>query len=92
MTTSRPSTVVSRLAAPAVVAGAAAAGCAAVWFGDPTTPGGVLPVCPLKALTGLDCPGCGGLRMAYSLMHGDVLGALRYNAVGLVAVGFLAVC
>ncbi|SII99165.1 Protein of uncharacterised function (DUF2752) [Mycobacteroides abscessus subsp. bolletii] len=92
MTTSRPSAVVSRLAAPAVVAGVVAAGCAAVWFGDPTTPGGVLPVCPLKALTGLDCPGCGGLRMAYSLMHGDVLGALRYNAVGLVAVGFLAVC
>ncbi|WP_131724959.1 DUF2752 domain-containing protein, partial [Mycobacteroides abscessus] len=71
MTTSRPSTVVSRLAAPAAVAGAVAAGCAAVWFGDPTTPGGVLPVCPLKALTGLDCPGCGGLRMVYSLMHGD---------------------
>ncbi|EIU52961.1 hypothetical protein MA3A0930S_3483 [Mycobacteroides abscessus 3A-0930-S] len=52
----------------------------------------MLPVCPLKALTGLDCPGCGGLRMAYSLMHGDVLGALRYNAVGLVAAGFLAAC
>ncbi len=49
-------------------------------------------MCPFKALTGLDCPACGGLRMVYSLMHGDVLAALRYNAVALVALGFLAVC
>ncbi|WP_032688976.1 DUF2752 domain-containing protein [Mycobacteroides abscessus] len=92
MTTSRPSTVASRLAAPVVVGAVAVAGCTAIWLGDPTTPGGVLPVCPFKALTGLDCPACGGLRMVYSLMHGDVLAALRYNAVALVALGFLAVC
>ncbi|WP_078282769.1 DUF2752 domain-containing protein [Mycobacteroides franklinii] len=92
MTTSHATSVASRLAAPVAVGGVAVAGCAAVWLGDPTTPGGVLPVCPFKALTGLDCPGCGGLRMVYSLMHGDVLGALRYNAVGLVALVFLAVC
>lgn len=92
MTTSRSTTIASRLVAPAAVAGVAAAGCAAVWFGDPTTPGGVLPVCPFKALTGLDCPACGGLRMVYSVMHGDVLGALYYNAVALVALGFLTVC
>ncbi|AMW20840.1 MULTISPECIES: DUF2752 domain-containing protein [Mycobacteroides] len=92
MTISRPSTVASRLAAPVAVGAAAVAGCAAIWLGDPTTPGGVLPVCPFKALTGLDCPACGGLRMVYSLMHGDVLAALRYNAVALVALGFLAVC
>ncbi|WP_074320059.1 DUF2752 domain-containing protein [Mycobacteroides abscessus] len=92
MTTSSPSTVASRLAAPVAVGAVAVAGCAAIWLGDPTTPGGVLPVCPFKALTGLDCPACGGLRMVYSLMHGDVLAALRYNAVALVALGFLAVC
>lgn len=86
MTTS----VASRLAAPAGVAGLAASGCALIWFADPTTPGGVLPVCPLKAMTGLNCPGCGGLRMVYSLLHGDVPAALHYNAVAMVAVGFLA--
>ncbi|MUM19536.1 DUF2752 domain-containing protein [Mycobacterium sp. CBMA271] len=85
-------TVASRMAAPAAIAGVAAAGCAAIWFADPTTPGGVFPVCPFKAATGLDCPGCGGLRMVYSLMHGNLLGALHYNAVALVALGFLAVC
>ena len=92
MTTSHATSAASRLAAPVAVGAVAVAGCVAVWFGDPTTPGGVLPVCPFKALTGLDCPACGGLRMVYSVMHGDVFGALRYNAVALVALGFLTVC
>jgi hypothetical protein len=60
--------------------------CAVVWAGDPTTPGGFLPVCPTKALFGIDCPGCGGMRMAYSLMHGDIPAALHYNAVSFVVV------
>jgi hypothetical protein len=58
-------------------------------MGDPTTPGGPLPVCPTKALLGIDCPGCGSLRMLYSLLHGDVPASVRYNALGLVAVLFL---
>jgi hypothetical protein len=53
---------------------------------NPTVPGGILPVCPTKALLGIDCPGRGSLRMIYSLLHLDVAGALRYNALGLVAV------
>lgn len=92
MTTFQPTSLVARLVAPAAVGATAVAGCAAIWLGDPTTPGGVLPVCPFKALTGLDCPACGGLRMVYSLLHGDVLAALHYNAVALVSVAFLTVC
>ncbi|WP_086839680.1 DUF2752 domain-containing protein [Amycolatopsis kentuckyensis] len=72
------------LSAPmAVVAGVGVA-CVVVWIGDPTTPGGFLPVCPTKALLGIDCPGCGGMRMAYSLLHGDIPAALHYNAVTFV--------
>jgi hypothetical protein len=77
------------LGAPLAVAVSATLVCAATWVGDPTTPGGPLPVCPTKALLGIDCPGCGSLRMLYSLLHGDVLAAARFNAVGLVAVGLL---
>ncbi len=29
------------------------------------------------------------MRMLYSLMHGDLLAAARFNALGLVAVGLL---
>lgn len=63
--------------------------CAAVWFGDPTTPGGPLPVCPTKALLGIDCPGCGCMRMLYSVMHGDLLAAVKFNAVAVVALVLL---
>jgi hypothetical protein len=79
----------SRLGAPLGVALGAGLVCGAVLLGDPTTPGGPLPVCPTKALLGIDCPGCGSLRMLYSLLHGDVVGAARYNAFGLVAVALL---
>jgi Protein of unknown function (DUF2752) len=78
-----------RIAEPAGVAMLAACGCAAVWIGDPTTPGGPFPVCPTKALLGIDCPGCGSLRMLYSLLHGDLYAAVRFNALGLIAVVLL---
>jgi hypothetical protein len=75
-----------RLGAPLGVAALAGCACVAIWLGDPTTAGGPLPVCPTKALLGIDCPGCGSLRMIYSLLHFDVASALRYNAVAVVAV------
>lgn len=78
-----------RLAAPAAVAVATALACALIWFADPTAPGGPLPVCPTKLLLHIDCPGCGSLRMLYSLMHGELAAAVHYNALGLVALVLL---
>ncbi|WP_370947927.1 DUF2752 domain-containing protein [Amycolatopsis sp. cg5] len=69
------------LAPPLAVVAAGGVCCAAVLIGDPTTPGGPLPVCPTKALLGITCPGCGGMRMLYSLLHGDIPAALHYNAL-----------
>ncbi len=86
---SRPGSVVSSLGAPLAVAAATVLACGAVWVGDPTTPNGPLPVCPTKALLGIDCPGCGSLRMVYALLHGDLPAAARYNALALVAVVLL---
>ncbi|HTX94106.1 MAG TPA: DUF2752 domain-containing protein [Mycobacterium sp.] len=85
----RPASVASSLGAPLLVAATATITCAAIWVGDPTSPNGPLPVCPTKALLGIDCPGCGSLRMLYSLMHGNVLAAARFNAIGLAAVVLL---
>ncbi|MGE4365359.1 MULTISPECIES: DUF2752 domain-containing protein [Mycolicibacterium] len=81
----------ARLGGPLLVGALAAGACAVVWVADPTTPGGLLPQCPTKALLGVDCPGCGALRMIYSLLHGDVLAAIRFNALAVVALGFLVV-
>lgn len=58
-------------------------------MGNPTTPGGPFPVCVFKAQWGIDCPGCGGLRMLYSLLHGDLSAAVKFNALGVVAVVLL---
>ena len=35
--------------------------------------------CPILAATGWQCPGCGGTRAAYSLLHGDVGASLAMN-------------
>lgn len=78
-----------RLTAPVVVAGAVALVCVGVTLADPTTPGGAIPVCPSKALLGINCPGCGSSRMLYSLLHGDLSAALHFNALGLLALGAL---
>ncbi len=39
------------------------------------------PVCQFHRLTGLNCPGCGGTRSLYALLHGDFSAALRDNAL-----------
>ncbi|MER5643498.1 DUF2752 domain-containing protein [Streptosporangium sp. NPDC002524] len=59
----------------ALAAGAAVAFVAAV---DPNEPGHY-PTCPFLMLTGLYCPGCGGLRTVYALVHGDPVTALGLN-------------
>ncbi|MGH3545746.1 MAG: DUF2752 domain-containing protein, partial [Mycobacteriales bacterium] len=45
--------------------------------------------CAFKALTGLDCPGCGGTRMVWFLLHGDLLQAARFHLMALIAVPVL---
>jgi hypothetical protein len=50
----------------------------AVGYFDPST-AGIFPVCPLLAVTGFACPGCGMTRGLHALLHGDVVGALDYN-------------
>jgi|SRR5688572_7456445 len=58
--------------------GAVAAAAALLYIFDPaSTP--FYPACPLRALTGLLCPLCGGLRAAHALLHGQVLDAVALN-------------
>jgi hypothetical protein len=44
------------------------------------------PPCWLNRLTGLHCPGCGGTRAAHALLRGDVIGAVRFNALLVVGL------
>jgi hypothetical protein len=48
--------------------------------------------CSFHALTGFQCPGCGGQRALHYLLHGNILKALRYNALfvlGLPAILYM---
>ena len=58
---------------------------------DPHRPGFLFPGCPFKALTGLNCPACGGLRMTHDLLHGDVAAAIVDNVFALVGLPALMV-
>ncbi|MCZ9339963.1 DUF2752 domain-containing protein, partial [Streptomyces sp. TRM76130] len=80
----------ARLAAPAAVLAAVAGAFAYVGTVDPNEPGHY-PVCPLLRFTGLYCPGCGGLRSAHALVHGDLAAALQANAPAVVGCLLLAV-
>lgn len=73
-----------RLAGPVGTAVLAIGACSYLAVVNPNE-AGHYPVCPSRALLGVDCPGCGGMRGIYCLMHGDVAGALNHNVL-LVAI------
>lgn len=81
-----------RLSAAAGVI-AMAGGSATVWAVDPSQTH-LFPICPLFAMTGFACPGCGLTRAFHSLFHGDIVTALHFNAlipIWAVIFGFLFV-
>jgi hypothetical protein len=63
---------------------------AVLFFFDPTQHG-FYPLCLFHSLTGWNCPGCGGTRAAYELLHGHLLRALHNNALLVLALVALAV-
>jgi len=70
---------------------AGAASLAYVGLIDPHRPGSPFPPCMFKLLTGWNCPGCGGLRMTYDVLHGDLAAAVTDNVFALVALSLLLV-
>jgi len=67
-----------------VVLGFAFLGASAmVFFFNPSTHA-FYPICMFHQLTGLNCPGCGGTRALYALLHGHWQLALKDNALFVV--------
>jgi hypothetical protein len=72
--------------APFVAGGLLLGGCLALAVVDPTNGP---PVCPFNAVTGLDCPGCGGTRAVHQLFTGHPLAAIDFNVLAVVALPFI---
>lgn len=87
----------SRLIArsPRWLAPVAALGCMASAVGytmvvDPTdSAADAAPTCLLKLTTGFDCPGCGGTRAFWYLLHGNLPAAARHHVLFVFALPFL---
>ena len=60
---------------------------------------GVLPTihmapCMIHAMTGYYCPGCGGTRATYALLHGKIITSLYYHPIvvyGVVVGGWFMI-
>lgn len=55
---------------------------------DPAT-SHIFPPCPLRALTGWYCPGCGSLRALHQLLHGNLREAWAMNPLTILLLPFL---
>lgn len=66
---------------PVGVAAIATVGMGVLAWLDPAVRAEVLPGCPFRTVTGLDCPGCGATRALYALIQGDVVTALDHNVL-----------
>ncbi|MFK4067930.1 DUF2752 domain-containing protein [Streptomyces sp. NPDC029674] len=82
--------VLTRLLVPAGVLASVVGAFAYVGAVDPNEPGHY-PACPLLRLTGVYCPGCGGLRSAHAFVHGDFTAALGANALAVAGYVLFAV-
>ncbi len=88
MTIAIPSVTARRPATSAVAAGAVVlGGCVALALVDPA---GGPTLCPFKAWTGLDCPGCGITRAAHQLLSGHLMAALDLNVLIVLVLPVLA--
>ncbi len=60
----------------------------AVVYNFPPAEHSFYPRCPFYAATHWLCPGCGGTRAFYELLHLNLRGALHYNALVTVLAPF----
>jgi hypothetical protein len=73
-----------------VLAAGGCVGLAVVGLVDPSRHT-VTPPCPLRTMTGLDCPLCGATRATHALLQGHLVKALDFNALYVLALPIVAV-
>ena len=68
-----------------------AVGVVAIFLLDPSETR-FFPCCPIFALTGLKCPGCGTARALHAALHGHFAEALRFNMALPALLAILSYC
>ncbi len=58
------------------------------FFADPNK-SLLMPKCPVKMITGYQCPSCGAQRAIHAFLHGNIIEAISYNLFFIVAIPFL---
>ena len=86
---SRPGIPAARMLLVAGGIAVCMAGAAAYFLLDPTRVM-IFPPCLFHELTGLDCPGCGAQRALHQLLHGNVIAAIRLNAMFVLSLPLFA--
>jgi hypothetical protein len=72
-----------------LILGTAALAAAVLFLFDPATTG-VYPPCLFRTFLGAQCPGCGSLRAAHQLLHGNFQQAWALNKPLLIALPLAA--
>ncbi|HET8661941.1 MAG TPA: DUF2752 domain-containing protein [Micromonosporaceae bacterium] len=79
-----------RWAAPVAILACIAGASGYVLAVDPTDANAdAVPTCLLKLTTGFDCPGCGGTRAFWYVLHGSIPAAARHHALFVFGLPFL---
>lgn len=79
-----------RWAAPAAIFTCFMGAGAYVLAADPTDGNAfATPTCLVRLTTGFDCPGCGGTRAFWYVLHGNLPAAARHHALFVFALPFL---
>jgi hypothetical protein len=79
-----------RWLAPAAILACFGGAVGYVLLRDPTEAGAAdLSTCVVKLTTGYDCPGCGGTRAFFYLLHGNLPAAARHHVLFVFAAPFL---
>lgn len=55
---------------------------------DPTASNSFFPKCPMKFITGYNCPSCGIQRAIHCVLHGEFQKAIQYNLFLTISIPF----
>jgi hypothetical protein len=72
-----------------LILGTAVLAAAGLFLFDPAT-AGFYPPCLFRTFLGVQCPGCGSLRAAHQLLHGNISEAWALNKPLLIALPLVA--